>query len=286
MNKVLCSSFLLLIFIHSILCCISRPPRPPPSPPPADCKCGVPQVLRNRIVGGQPASKNEYPWLVAIVKRGSTRSFCGGVLISSRTVLTAAHCNVYSAFQVRVHVGEHDLTTSDGEQKMSVRRWTNHPIYNRNNNDNDFAVIELSSDVRFSDTVMPICMPNPSANYDNRVATVAGWGTTSSGGSTTTTPQEVDVDTITNSACTTNTLYSSNDITTNMLCARRSGKDACQGDSGGPLMTKESNFFSVIGVVSWGIGCAQANAPGVYARVTKQSSWIQGQIRGTTCPKP
>merc|ERR1712215_589603 len=124
-----------------------------------------------------------------------------------RTVLTAAHCNVYSAFQVRVHVGEHDLTTSDGEQKMSVRRWTNHPSYNRNNNDNDFAVIELSSDVRFSDTVMPICMPNPSSNYDNRVATVAGWGTTSSGGSTTTTPQEVDVDTITNSACTTNTLY-------------------------------------------------------------------------------
>merc|ERR1719295_2069254 len=124
MNKVLCSSFFLLISIQSILCCISRPPRPPPPPPqPADCKCGVPQVLRNRIVGGQPASKNEYPWLVAIVQRGSTLSFCGGVLLSSRTVLTAAHCNVFSPSQVRVHVGEHDLTRSDGEQKIAVQRW-------------------------------------------------------------------------------------------------------------------------------------------------------------------
>merc|ERR1711872_51206 len=234
MNKVLCSSFFILISIHSILCCISRPPRPPPPPPPpppqpADCKCGVPQVLRNRIVGGQPASKNEYPWLVAIVQRGSTLSFCGGVLISSRTVLTAAHCNVFSPSQVRVHVGEHDLTKSDGEQKMTVKTWTNHPSYNSRNNDNDFAVIQLARDVLFSDTIMPICMPNPSANYDNSVATVAGWGATSSGGSRTMTPQEADVDTITNSVCTTNTLYSSNDITTNMLCARRSGKDACQG---------------------------------------------------------
>ena len=58
------------------------------------------------------------------------------------------------------------------------------------------------------------------------------------------------------------------------------------GDSGGPLMTKESNFFSVIGVVSWGIGCARNDAPGVYSRITNQLQWIQAQTTGDTCPRP
>merc|ERR1711933_336080 len=97
-----------------------RPPRPTsaPSPTPApsgSCRCGVPQVNRNRIVGGQPAVKNEYPWLVALFRSGSARPFCGGVLLSSRTVLTAAHCNVYPNSQVIAHIGEHDVTRDDGE---------------------------------------------------------------------------------------------------------------------------------------------------------------------------
>ena len=74
------------------------------------CKCGVPQVTRNRIVGGQPAKKNQYPWLVAIFKTGVPRSFCGGSLISSRTVLTALHCLLTTISKLRVHVGEHDVT--------------------------------------------------------------------------------------------------------------------------------------------------------------------------------
>merc|ERR1719233_842514 len=230
-------TLLVTVLLHTSLACISiRPPRPPrptppptaatpaPTPPPSSggCRCGVPQVNRNRIVGGQPALKNEYPWLVALVQVGSTRPFCGGTLLSSKTVLTAAHCRIAFNSQIRVHVGEHDVTRADGEQIIGVSRFEPHSGYNSGTQDNDFAIITLSRDVVFSNSVMPACLPSASTNFDSVVATVAGWGTFQSGGSSSpSTPYEVDVETITNTACTTNTLYNPGRITSNMICARR-----------------------------------------------------------------
>ena len=122
------------------------------------------------------------------------------------------------------------MTRADGEQKIQVFKFLEHPQYNRQNQDNDFAIITLSIDVTFSNSVMPVCLPDPSNNYNSRVSTVTGWGTFSSGSSSTpNTLYEVDVKTISNSACTTNTQYGSGDVTGNMICAKESGKDACQG---------------------------------------------------------
>jgi len=178
------------------------------------------------------------------------------------------------------------VTRADGEQIIGVSSFIQHPDYNTKTLDNDFAIITLSSDAVFSNTVMPACLPAASAKFDSVVATIAGWGKFRYGGSTTpNTPYQVDVDTITNTACTTNTLYDPGMITSNMICARRSGKNSCQGDSGGPLMTKEGNSYSVIGVVSWAIGCAKNDAPGVFSRVTEQLSWVQGRVQGDTCPR-
>merc|ERR1712215_47994 len=105
----------------------SAPTSPPNQPQSNSCKCGVPQVDRNRIIGGKPATKNEYPWIVALVEFGRTHPFCGGTLLSSKTILTAAHCKVVHNSRVRVHLSEHDVTRADGEQKLRISTWIQHP---------------------------------------------------------------------------------------------------------------------------------------------------------------
>jgi len=278
----------LLSLLSLGLGCIAPPPPAPTQAPTTaapvvgNCRCGQKGGVGTKIVGGQAASRNEYPWQVGLVSTRGGRPFCGGILISSDTVLTAAHCQT-SVNSFNVVVGDHDATVADGEERISPSQWISHPNYR--GNDNDFAIIKLSRPVTFSTKVLPACLPDPGKNYDNVQATVTGWGTIRSGGSQPNILQEVDVNTMTNGQCH-NTLYSASDISNNMMCASGPGKDSCQGDSGGPLVTRDGNAYSLIGVVSWGYGCAQSNAPGVYARVTSQLGWINGHVSGTTCPKP
>merc|ERR1711874_241894 len=265
----------------------SPSPAPSPSPTPAgSCRCGRANT-RTKIVGGATTEENEYPWQVGLLSsRFSSKPFCGGTLVSSREVLTAAHCTRGST-AAYVLLGEHDLTKSDGEKKVRVCGTKNNPNYNSGTVDYDFSILELCEDVSFTTDISPACLPTSSStNYDNRRAVVSGWGTLSTGGTTPSVLIEATINTMSNAQCTRSPyIYTGNVITDRMLCATASGKDACHGDSGGPLVTKESGgYYTVIGVVSWGYGCAEARAPGVYARVTSQLSWINGNLRGTTCP--
>jgi len=247
----------------------------------------------SKIVGGVQTEVNEYPWQVGITSGSGRSPFCGGSLVSDQAVLTAAHCTQgRSASNTWVLLGEHSLSTNDGQQYVSVCGIKNHPNYNSNTVDNDFAVLILCNKVQFRKEVSTVCLPNNAGqgtSYEGVTATVSGWGTLSQGGSSPNVLMEVDVQTMSNSACTsTSTAYSASDITSSMLCASNPGKDSCQGDSGGPLVTQQGetrgpSFFQ-IGVVSWGYGCAQSNAPGVYARVTNQLGWINSQIVGQKCP--
>jgi len=272
-----------------------------PTPPPEDCKCG--QARRKtrlgqsgKIVGGTVTEVNEYPWQVGIVNKGTTFVFCGGSLISDRWVLTAAHCtHGEAANNIQVLLGEHDYSTPT--ETIMVRRnivkIVNHPSYSHYTTNYDFSCLKMTGRVVFKSypNIRPICLPSDDSNdYDDDLATVTGWGTTYSGGSTSNKLREVQVKIMTNTECKDSS-YPASWITSQMLCANvvGGGKDACQGDSGGPLVALEgsSDTYTLVGVVSWGSGCAQERYPGVYSRVTKQIQWIQQTTSNTwnTCPR-
>jgi len=262
---------------------------PSPSPtttPTAECECGVAN-RDTRIVGGVETVANEFPWQVGLALSRDSSPFCGGSIVSGNTVVTAAHCTEqFRARDIWIIVGDHDTTVDDGEERMKVCKKKEHPGYNEFNSDNDIAVLTLCDPLTFSRNVRPVCLPHlPGPAYDSVLATVSGWGALSSGGSSPDKLMKVNVTTMDNTEC--DGYYDREEITDNMICASGPGKDACQGDSGGPLIAWESeSFYSLIGVVSWGYGCASPSYPGVYSRVTENLEFVNENIQGETCKVP
>jgi len=241
------------------------------------CQCGIKGGTQSdRIVGGQEAEQHEYPWQVGLVSRNGKTPWCGGTLISDRHIMTAAHCTAGStASSIQILLGEH-RTNDDEFTRVDVSQINDDPNYSFPNG--DFSILTLTEPVTFTSSVRPACLPaTTDKTYAGELATVTGWGTLSSGGNQPTVLMEVDVTVTTNEVC--NNVYGSiNDL---HICAMDAGKDSCQGDSGGPLVVKENDRWTLIGVVSFGYGCAQPDIPGVYARITQRMDWIKQNTAGT-----
>jgi len=233
------------------------------------------------IVNGYEAIKHEYPFMAALMNRN--RQFCGGSLIDSKHVLTAAHCVAHmSKFDVqnlRVRLGDHNIR-SDNEAnhvEKRVKRVIRHKGFSSTTLWNDVAILTLDEDVQMNQNIQNICLAsNSGENYKGQEVTVAGWGTLSEGGSQPASLMKVDVRVWGNDRCKRS--YGSSapgGITNHMLCASEYNKDSCSGDSGGPLFICHSSSCKQIGIVSWGIGCAKEKYPGVYTRVTEMMPWIR-----------
>jgi len=291
----------------TIMCADTATAPPPttttgPGTSAGDCKCGLAKRV-SRIVGGQEAEINEYPWQAGLVTKFHSRPWCGGSLVNSKWVLTAAHCTQgESKDTIQILLGDHKITINSQpdltQLRFDVDRIRKHQSYDKYTTDYDFSLIKLTTAVDFAahPDIRPVCLPPDTTNdYSGVTATVTGWGTTSSGGSRPDYLMEVDVGVISNEQCGNDYGYGPDWITDTMLCAAvpGGGKDSCQGDSGGPLVYTSGDGvtagqnYDLIGVVSWGIGCADADHPGVYARVTNQLSWIQNYVAkdGEYCPR-
>ncbi|KAF1832667.1 trypsin-domain-containing protein [Decorospora gaudefroyi] len=224
------------------------------------------------IVGGTSAASGEFPFIVSLQRGGS--HFCGGSLLNANTVVTAAHCSVGYLISpisnLRVRAGS--LNKGSGGVLVGVSSVTLHPNYRDTAQDYDIAIWKLSTSIPTSSTISYARLP--SANSDpasGSTSTVAGWGALRSGSNSGPTMlQKVSVPIVSRTTCRSS--YG-NSITNNMFCAgyTSGGRDSCQGDSGGPIVDTSK---TLIGIVSWGNGCALPNYPGVYARVSTFLSFI------------
>ncbi|XP_063834116.1 phenoloxidase-activating enzyme-like [Ostrinia nubilalis] len=258
--------------------------------------CGIEKSAGDRIIMGGTATKiDQFPWL-ALLKYPKPSMSCSGALISSKYVLTAAHCvdNADKDQATDVVLGEYNKSTNyDCDDELCIENATVtakilqiiiHPEFDQIHKNHDIALIRLEKAVPFTDIIKPICLPsnvsdltrNPPEKFQ---LVVAGWG---------------DVD--------PNHHHSSNvklhvrlpfvdaltcrrtvrELWTTQICAGgEANKDSCNGDSGGPLMyEREDVVFEVLGITSYGEEkCGTVNAPAIYTKVHSYMNWIHSKIR-------
>ncbi|KAG7189232.1 hypothetical protein KM043_008792 [Ampulex compressa] len=250
-------------------------------------QCGVrPLLPSGRIVGGKASRFGEWPWQV-LVREATwlglfTKNKCGGVLITDRFVITAAHCQPGFLASLVAVFGEFDIS-GELEAKRSITRNVRRVIVNRAYDAatfaNDLALLELETPIQFDAHIVPICMPDDGIDFTDRMATVTGWGRLKYNGGVPSVLQEVQVPIIKNSVCQEmfQTAGHSKLILDSFLCAGYANgqKDSCEGDSGGPLVMKrpDGRWF-LVGTVSHGIKCAAPYLPGVYMRTTYFKPWL------------
>ncbi|XP_059409426.1 coagulation factor VII-like [Carassius carassius] len=240
---------------------------------------------RSRIVGGAECPKGHCPWQV-LLKYGQ-KGFCGGVIYKPTWILTAAHClEKLNVRFLNIVAGEHDIQVDEGtEQVIQVEQMLEHPNYNSSTSDNDIALLRLRKPIVYSTYAVPVCLPLRDTAERELWAvskhTVSGWGKRSEDGPTSRLLRRLLVPRIRSQECIE---ISNVALTSNMFCAGyiEGKQDSCKGDSGGPLVTHYRNTTFLLGIVSWGKGCARPGSYGIYTRVSNYLQWIHQQTANST----
>jgi secreted trypsin-like serine protease len=247
-----------------------------------------------KIVGGQDATIEEFPWQVALMgglagwTEDQKQVLCGGTIISKQWILTAAHCDHWALVSIRAGVTNKSDTSG---QNIAILRKILHPDYNLPTRfNNDIMLLELAADLDLSGPrakAIPIMtsagassgLANPGV-----IASISGWGATTQGGASPERLQKAKVPIVANADVVrpyleipppNGPMY----VTDKMIAAGlpTGGIDTCQGDSGGPMVVPDANSvlgYRLAGATSFGQGCAQPDYRGLYARVSEFEDWI------------
>lgn len=266
-----------------------------------DTKCGIRYNAKKnharpkRIVGGNEAGLHSWPWIANLVDKKNRKQYCGGSIIASNWILTAAHCfSKGQSFDVNQHeyyVGDHTLDEIEvGEQKVIPEAIYVHPDYVAptfsHPGNFDICLVKLKYSIALSDKIAPICLPDDSSVPPLRglQCYVTGWGNVADTQEykRSRVLKEMRVEEVSRKDCNCNVSYAGK-VPENFFCAgfQEGGNDTCYGDSGGALQCDHGDgIWNVRGIVSWGIGCARPNYFGVYSNVSRLMPFVKAVLSG------
>uniref|UniRef100_A0A182QFZ0 Peptidase S1 domain-containing protein n=1 Tax=Anopheles farauti TaxID=69004 RepID=A0A182QFZ0_9DIPT len=236
------------------------------------------EVRSSRISDGVVATGTQFPWAVGVLISGSSsHSFCSGVLISPRFVLTAAVC-ISGSNTLTVLLGASDMTRV--EEFIGVTNILSHPNYSSFFNRDDIAILTLSNPAPIRDTIRPIDLPrwsDVSNNFNNWAATTAGWGNTGRRENEPIPVQNLHfvIDSVnSNFVCGLSHTF----IRDTHICTSTDNGGPCNGDEGGPVTVTESGRTFLVGIHSFHFsglfGCDRGRSA-VHTRITEYLGWIQ-----------
>ncbi len=265
-------------------------------------QCGTPHAkhkYRHLVIGGETVRRGAWPWLVAVYLKGaSDPSFnCAGNLISSRTVVTAAHClrtseRTYQPDEIMLYLGGNNIVDQKeaGSKVAFLKEIIIHSDYMLSDTsyDADIAILIMRRQVEFTEFIRPICLwdgADSLSSIEGQLGTVIGWGRDGSRNSLTREPKKIDIPVVSESEC----LRSSDTyryITSNRtFCAGgRDGRGPCNGDSGGGMAFKINNKWVLRGIVSTALADPIENICNlgeyvVFTDVAKFVTWIKSHMR-------
>nr|ADT80831.1 serine protease 61 [Mamestra configurata] len=239
----------------------------------------------SRIVGGSNANPGQFPFQAGLlIDVAAGRSVCGGSLLNSWRVLTAAHCWFDGRNQGRsVEVVLGSVRLYSGGTRLRTSNVIMHGSWNHILIRNDIAMINLPSGVGTSSVIGFIALPSGNElnnQFNGATATASGFGHTRDGGSVSETLRHVNLPVITNAVCRQySNAFNTHVVASNICVSGAGGRSTCRGDSGGPLTVNSNGRRILVGVTSFGSGrgCA-VGSPAVFARVTSFMSWINQRL--------